>query len=326
MNGKIEKENMLIKKIENKIKNLPDIFNKFYIWMNNKERAYSTIYNYISHVEEFMNFLPSDKRNEYFYKYVNDEDIESFMFHIRKTFKDGIETKLGDDIRAAKWSSINTFFKFLFQKKYIDKNPMLLIDRPQVRTVHDIVYLTKKEIESIYSRINKEATKKNKNRDLCILSLGLSTGLRVSAISNINIEDIDLKSYSIKVIEKGNKFRIIPFGENFKMILEKWIIDREKYFDGGSEGPLFLSKMRNRISIDSIEDLIKKYTNHLSKKITPHKLRSTAAMNLYGSGVDLLTIASVLGHEQVTTTQRYTKAFDINKKNAVGILDKSWKI
>jgi site-specific recombinase XerD len=98
--------------------------------------------------------------------------------------------------------------------------------------------------------------------------------------------------------------------------------DRELYFGGGDKGPLFLSKKKNRISTRAVNDLIEKYTKHLPKHITPHKMRSSAAMNLYGEGVDILTIASILGHENVTTTQRYTRAYDEDKQNATSILDK----
>ena len=75
------------------------------------------------------------------------------------------------------------------------------------------------------------------------------------------------------------------------------------------------------MSVRSVQDTIKKYTDHLSKHITPHKLRSSAAMNLYSNGVGILTIASVLGHENVSTTQRYTSAYDEEKENATNILD-----
>ena len=92
-------------------------------------------------------------------------------------------------------------------------------------------------------------------------------------------------------------------------------------FKGEPTGPLFLSQQKSRMSVDSVEYLVKKYTDHLPKKITPHKLRSSAAMNLHGAGVDILTIASMLGHENVTTTQRYTRAFDEDKKEATNILD-----
>ena len=93
------------------------------------------------------------------------------------------------------------------------------------------------------------------------------------------------------------------------------------YFNGQATGPLFISQKKNRMSVDSVERLVKKYTNHLPKHITPHKLRSSVAMNLHGSGVDILTIASILGHENVTTTQRYTRAYDEDQKKATNIMD-----
>jgi site-specific recombinase XerD len=93
------------------------------------------------------------------------------------------------------------------------------------------------------------------------------------------------------------------------------------YFGGEKTGPLFISQKKNRMSVDSVQSLVKKYTDHLPKHITPHKLRSSAAMNLHGSGVDVLTIASILGHENITTTQRYVKAYDESKKAATNVLD-----
>ena len=117
------------------------------------------------------------------------------------------------------------------------------------------------------------------------------------------------------------KKRKIAFSENLRNMLLVWLKDREIYFEGKETGPLFLSQQKKRLSVDSVSLIIEKYTNHLSKHITPHKLRSSTAMNLYGAGVDILTIASLLGHENVTTTQRYVKAYEESKREATNILD-----
>lgn len=321
MNGRIEKEILAKQKMEIKLQNLPKIFTLFYEWMDAREKSYTTMDNYISHVVEFMQFYCNGKINEQFYNYVTDSDIEKYMSHIRRKIIHNEECNVGDDIRAAKWSSLNTFFKFLSQKKFITTNPMLLTERPKIKTQHEITYLTPEEINSVFSYINVHGRPMIKNRDLCIVALALTTGLRVSAIVNINIEDIDFNENKIHVIEKGRKIRDINFADNFKSLLMTWLSDRSNFFHGTTSGPLFISQNKNRISVDSVEELVKKYTKHLGKKITPHKLRASAAMNLYGSGVDILTIASVLGHEQITTTQRYTKAYDQNKIEATNILD-----
>ena len=321
MNGRIEKENSAKAAMEKKLSDLPEIFTAFYNWMDAREKSYTTMKNYINHVVEFMIFFTKGKKDDKFYERVTDEHIEKHMSSIRRRVVDGEETEVGDDIRAAKWSSLNTFFKFLNQKKYIANNPMVLTERPRIRTKHTVTYMTPKEIESVFQRIAKESRPMVKNRDACIVALGLGTGLRVSAIVNINVEDIDFVTKTIKVIEKGRKTREVNFAENLKNLLLIWLKDREIYFGGEKTGPLFISQKRNRMSVGSVSELVKKYTDHLPKHITPHKLRSSAAMNLHGAGIDVMTIASLLGHENITTTQRYVKAYDESKKEATNVLD-----
>lgn len=320
MGGRIEKEDSAKNKMEKKLSDLPSIFTSFYTWMDAREKSYTTMDNYINHVVEFMLFYTKGKNNDKFYETVTDDDIEKYMTSIRRRTVNGESIEVGDDIRAAKWSSLNTFFKFLSQKKYITNNPMLLTERPRIRTKHNVTYMTPKEIESVFKRIAEESRPMVKNRDMCIIALGLGTGLRVSAIVNIDVEDIDFKTNMVKVIEKGRKTREIAFAESVRNALLVWLKDRELYFEGKETGPLFISQLKTRMSVDSVEKIVKKYTSHLPKKITPHKLRSSVAMNLHGSGVDILTIASILGHENVATTQRYTKAYDEDKTNASKIL------
>lgn len=322
MSGRIEKEKEAMSKMEKKLENLPKIFTLFYNWMNARDKTYTTMENYINHNVDFMNFVTKGKKKEEFYKAVTDDDIERYMISIRRRVVNGGELEVGDDIRAARWSSLNTFFKFLAQKKHIENNPMLQTERPKVKTKHSVTYMTPEEVKSVFERIEKESRQIVKNRDMCIVALGLSTGLRVSAIVNVDVEDIDFKENTIKVIEKGRKTRYIKFADNLRNIILVWLKDRELYFDGQQTGPLFLSQQKNRISVDRVQDTVRKYTDHLPKHITPHKLRSSAAMNLYSNGVGILTIASVLGHENVATTQRYTSAYDEEKEQATDILDK----
>ena len=321
MSGRIEKEKEAKERMGKKLEELPSVFTSFYNWMNARDKTYNTMEKYISHTVDFMEFFTKGKKNDTFYKDVTDDDIESYMVSIRRKIVNGVEIEVGDDIRAARWSSLNTFFKFLNQKKYMDHNPMLQTERPKIRTQHAVTYMTQDEIKSVFDRIEKESRPMVKNRDLCILAIGLSTGLRVSAIVNIDIEDIDFKENIIKVIEKGRKTRTIKFADNLRNMLLAWMKDREIYFNVESNGPLLISQQKTRLSVDSVQKIVKKYTSHLPKHITPHKLRSSAAMNLYSNGVGILTIASVLGHENVATTQRYTSAFDEEKEQATNILD-----
>lgn len=321
MNGRIEKEIEAKAKMEKKLSKLPNIFTAFYNWMDARDKTYTTMNNYINHVVDFMKFYTKGEPDEDFYSNVTDEDIESYMTYIKRKSARGKDTEVGDDIRAARWSSLNTFYKFLMQKKYIKENPMAQTERPKIRTQHNVTYMTPKEIQSVFDRIEMEGRPMTKNRDRCIIALGLGTGLRVSAIVNINVEDIDFKTNNIRVIEKGRKVREISFSNHLRKSLLVWLNDRARFFGGGETGPLFISQKKNRMSVDSVQGVVKKYTSHLDKHITPHKLRSSAAMNLYSAGIGIMTIASVLGHENITTTQRYAEAYDAEVQSATSILD-----
>ena len=321
MNGRIEKEIEAKAKMEKKLSKLPNIFTAFYNWMDARDKTYTTMNNYINHVVDFMKFYTKGEPDEDFYSNVTDEDIESYMTYIKRKSARGKDTEVGDDIRAASWSSLITFDKFLMQKKYIKENPMAQTERPKIRTQHNVTYMTQKEIQSVFDRIEMEGRPMTKNRDRCIIALGLGTGLRVSAIVNINVEDIDFKTNNIRVIEKGRKVREVSFSNHLRKSLLIWLDDRARLFGGGETGPLFISQKKNRMSVDSVQGVVKKYTSHLEKHITPHKLRSSAAMNLYSAGIGIMTIASVLGHENITTTQRYTEAYDAEVQSATSILD-----
>lgn len=322
MSGRLEQETQVRARIETKLKTEPEILTSFYNWLDARDKTFNTIERYVDHVIEFKHFYTKGKRDDKFYEKVTDEDIEKYMVSIRKKTVDGKIVELGDSIKAAKWSSLNKFFGFLVKKKYISVNPVSQTERPKMKTKKPVVYMTQDEIKSVFERIEKESIRKLKNRDICLVSIGLCTGLRVSAIVNIDIEDIDFRTSVIKVVEKGKKTREIKFAENFRNVLLIWMKDRELFFDADpTTGPLFLSLQKQRISVDSVQEMIVKYTSHLSKHITPHKLRSSAAMNLYSSNVGVLTIASLLGHENITTTQRYISAFEEEKEDAVNILD-----
>ena len=321
MNGRLEKEMQSKEKMRKKLMGLPFIITEFYMYLLEDHKSYTTIEKYISYVQEFMMYITNNSPTDNFYTTVSSGQIRQYIASLEIQEKNGEVVRVGDEIQAVKWSAINTFFNFLMQEDYINVNPMTKTKRPKVKTRHKITYLTPEEIQSILDRVEKEARQMMKNRDLCIISLGLSTGLRVSALVQINIDDVDFVTNKIKVIEKGNVTRYIDIGTKMRGLLLNWLKDREIYFNAQDNPALFISQQNKRVCTDTVRDLLTKYTEHLNKHITPHKLRSSAAMNLYSSGVGILTIASILGHENVTTTQRYTSAYDEEKENATNILD-----
>ena len=322
--GRLEKETKFYENMSQKLQGLPKIFNEYYTSMRANRKSYTTIGVYINNILHFANFVTNNNLTEDFYQYIKSSDIEGYMISLEtRESKEGMQ-RTGDDILQARWSSLNTFFAWLVKRGYITQTPMSMIDRPKNNTEHKVVYLDKREIEKLFKAVDKNPNKVKAVRDRTLFSLAIATGLRASALTNINIEDIDWESGVIRVIEKRQKIREIPIGENTLNALKEWIEVRNKEFEGVDTTAVFLSQKRGRLSGDAANDALKEYCEQagIKKKITLHKLRASAATNLAASKVDIQTIGNILGHQSTGTTLRYVAVLDENKKNAVSILDK----
>lgn len=324
MTGRLEKETKFYKNMEQKLRGLPKIFNEYYTSMRANRKSYTTIGVYINDILHFANFITKNNIEEDFYKHITSNDIESYMISLEtRETKSGIR-RTGDDILQARWSALNTFFSWLVKRGYLEDNPMIVIDRPKNNTEHQVVYLNKTEINKLFKAVERNSDRMMAVRDTTLFSVAIATGLRASALTNINIEDIDFENGVINVVEKRKKVRAIPIGENTQKIIKEWINIREKEFPNIKHNALFVSKKQGRLSGDAANDALKKYCAEagIQKKITLHKLRASTATNLAASKVDLQTIAYILGHGNTAVTLRYTAVLDENKKNAKDILDK----
>lgn len=322
--GRLEKELQAEKKMKLLLKELPEIFSEFYYSMRASKKSYTTMSVYIRYVKNFMDFITEDNPSNDFYKDVTSTDIEQYLISLETREVDGKTIRTGDSIQATRWSALNTFFDFLVNKKeYLTKNPMAKTDRPTINTEHKITYLTEKEIADLMKAIDRNKDATIAQRDKTIISLFLATGLRVGALININVEDIDFDNNVIHVIEKRQKVRDIPFGDRTNKLLKSWIETRNKEFASVDNTALFLSQKKNRISVDAIADMIKKYADDagIKKHITPHKMRSSVATNLVKKGTNIQTIANMLGHANIQTTLRYAAVLDEEKDKAVNSLD-----
>lgn len=322
--GRLEKDNKLRIKIENKLANLPQVFMDFYDDMRGDKKSFTTIDTYTNYVASFMNYITGGNTEDEFYKNVTPPMIKKYLVSLQTRNVDGQIIRMGDDIQATIWSALNTFFVFLANNNYIKENPMSKTKRPKVNTEHKVTYLTQEEIQEVFKNIKEHAGAKLLNRDLALISLFISTGLRNSALTQINIEDIDFSNNTIKVIEKGSKVRTVQFGTNMRALLLSWLKDRELYFSDAQTNALFVSQLKERISIYTIGQLVEKYTNTIKgKHITPHKLRATACTLMSTQGVSIQVIKEMVGHANIQTTTRYVGVLEKEKENATNVLDKN---
>ena len=160
---------------------------------------------------------------------------------------------------------------------------------------------------------------KTKVRDVALLSLLLGTGIRVSECVGLNISDVDFKNNGILIHRKGGKEVTIYFSDEVKEALQNYCDERVLILEeSGHEGAFFLSMQNKRMSVRSVENLVKKYARIISplKKITPHKLRSTYGTNLYKETGDIYLVADVLGHSDVNTTKKHYAAIEDDRRKS----------
>ena len=320
--GRLEKEDRLRLKIENRLANLPKILMEFYDDMRGDRKSFTTIDTYTNYIISFMNYVTNGNFEEEFYKRVTTPMIKQYLVSLQTRDIEGQTVRAGDDIQATRWSALNTFFAFLISNNYIKENPMAKTKRPKIRTEHKVTFLTQEEIQEVFKNIKEHAGVKLLNRDLALVSLFISTGLRNSALTQINIDDIDFSNNTIKVVEKGSKVRSVQFGTNMRALLLSWLKDRELYFSDAETNALFVSQLKERISIYTIGQLVEKYTKTIKgKHITPHKLRATACTLMSSQGVPIQVIKEMVGHENIQTTTRYVGILEKEKEKATNVLD-----
>ena len=320
--GRLEKETQFYEKMKEKLKGAPKIIGEYYTSMRANRKSYTTVGVYINNVLHFARFVTDGNLNEDFYKHITPSDVENYMISLETRDTSGGIKRTGDDVLQTRWSSLNTFFDWCLKRGYVDANPMGVVSRPKNNTEHKVTYLTKIEINKLFKAIDKNTNEVLGKRDKTIISLALATALRVSALVNINVNDIDFDNNVIKVIEKRQKVREIQIGDNIKNLLIEWVEFRGDVYRDIDSPALFFSKNYDRMSVDAVADMLTKYCNWAGiKRITPHKLRSSAACALAKAGVPVKAISQQLGHSNSQVTMRYIDVFNEYKEKTKGILD-----
>ena len=268
---------------------------------------------------------------------VSREDIEDYMEYLSLYNKDilkedalTLEYEITNEERgkSRKLASLRSFYNYFYRNEMIHTNPASLVSMPKLHS-KEIIRLEPNEVAILLDQVEagtKLTSKqsayhaKTKIRDLALLTLLLGTGIRVSECVGLNIYDVDFENMGIKVRRKGGYEDIVYFGEEVEKALSDYLDQREQIIPiTGHEDALFLSIQNKRLTVRSVEKLVKKYSSLVTslKKITPHKLRSTYGTNLYQETGDIYLVADVLGHKDVNTTRKHYAAMqDYNKRKA----------
>lgn len=321
MSGRYEKEKKFEDRIAEKLKSTPAIISDYYYHLTGAGRSPMTSYNYLVNVMCFLNFTYKNNIPDDFYKQIKPIHINKYIASLRTREVNGKTERTSDSFRAVQWSSINSFFQFLIPE-YIKENPAAYTSRPKMKDNPKVTYLTESEITKLLRHVEFNANDRLVNRDLCWLKLGFSTGLRVSAILQIDIDDIDFENNQIRVTEKGDYDEYVMFGEKLKEQLRACIRDRDQICGNVSTNALFISQVGKRLSVDMLSKLLKQYASNVTNKnVTPHVMRHSCATNLYEKTGDIYLCSKQLNHKNVATTMRYAEISKEKQREATSILD-----
>lgn len=256
------------------------------------------------------------------------EDLEEYMDYLSLYEKGEKEITNAEQGKKRKMSALRTMYNYFYKSELIERNTAELINMPKLHE-HEIIRLEPNEVATLLDQVEagEKLTKsqlkyheKTKLRDVALLTLLLGTGLRVSECVGIDIDDIDFDNNGLNVHRKGGYNTIIYFPDEVRDALLDYLDQRKLIIPcEGSEKALFLSLQNKRITVRSVENLVKKYARNVTtlKKITPHKLRSTFGTNLYKESGDIYLVADVLGHKDVNTTRKhYAAQDDENRRRA----------
>ena len=266
-----------------------DIIKDFSNYILTKNYSDNTHTSYISDLYYFYLFVKKDLRK------VNDKDIRSYLEELNK------QNEKPTSIRR-KISTLKSFYKYLYKNNYIDKK-----DYPLNKTVYPKV--EKRLPKFIYYNdlleILDESTRdKDGIRDRLIIEMLYATGVRVSELVNIKYNDIDFNNRRIRVCGKGNKERIVYYGEYAEDVLKEYMNTHIK----NDNGYVFINSKGGQLTTRGVRYIIDNIMNRLSVKVhvTPHVLRHTFATDMLNNGCDIKVVQELLGHSSLRTTEVYT--------------------
>ncbi len=326
-----------MKKLNEMLAELPSFCSIFFIGTQDTTTPLTRI-NYAIDLKTFFVYLTTYE-SDFMGKNIKDitindidtitsQTIERYMAYLSYYDKEnGVVITNGERGKLRKLSSLRAFFKYFFNKDMLKANVASKVKSPKLHE-KPIIRLEPEETQELmyycdtlngFSNHQKKYNEKFKLRDNAIISLFLTTGIRVSECVGLNVDDFNFSLNSFRVTRKGGNQVILYFGEETAKILQEYLKYRESLNVPKEERAMFLSSQGKRMMVRAMEYLVKKYAKAATplKNITPHKLRSTYGTNLYKETKDIYIVAEVLGHKDVNTTKKHYAAISDDVRRSV---------
>lgn len=321
-----------LKLINNMCEALPSYVSRFKRGII-QSTATSSLLGYIRNIKDFLEYIADSKDipiMDVTLQMLSDVDtelIETYMDYLTCYEKNGVTRTNGRASIKRRLSSLSVFYRYLYKNDLIEKNAFSKVDKPKLKEKQIIrmdAAETAKFLDTVEYGISltehqQKYHEKYKIRDLAVMTLMLSSGIRISECVGLNLTDINIEETCMRVIRKGGKEAIVYFSDEAADALSDYMELRKNIEPApGHENALFLSAQKKRLSVRAIQDMVGKYakSSAILKHITPHKLRSTFGTALYQETSDIYLVADVLGHSDVNTTRKHYADIEDNRKRS----------
>lgn len=279
--------------------------------LRNRNVSPHTLAAYESDISQFLKFAAQLRDKPFDSLKPGDTDV----FAIRGFLADLHRHRISASSSARKLSALRAFMRYLRREELVEGDPAALVGSPKVPE-KIAAHLTINEMNRLLEMPDVSNTLGR--RDRAILELFYASGLRLSELVGLDLEDLNLSNRMVRVLGKGGKERLVPFNNATADAIRSWLKDRKR----GEGTPLFLNYRGKRLSARSVDRLVRRYVAACGAKfgISPHALRHSFATHLLARGADLRAIQELLGHARLSTTQRYTH---INAEQLIGVYRKA---
>lgn len=322
-----ERDSVNTLKLRAVLRELPEFCAEFFVGIGTRTSVLTRL-NYAYDLRTFFNYLLGEVRkfkdetiDTFGYSAlskVTSQDIENFVDYVSLYFKDEKERTNTERGKYRKLAAVRSLFKYLYNHDKLEQDVASKVSLPKIHE-KEIIRLDVNEVADLLDEVEngdmltgrqKAFHQRTNERDTAILTLFLGTGIRISELVGLNVEDVNFESNSFTVTRKGGNRVVLYFSDEVAVALLKYLEVRSNEKVPHEEHALFLSLQKRRISVRATENLVKKYAKLVSplKKITPHKLRSTYGTSLYRETHDIYVVAEVLGHKDINTTKKHYAA------------------
>jgi len=308
---------------------MKEILRDFLRYLRNRNVSPHTLTAYENDVATFLQFAAGLRQKSL--DALSPADVDAFA--IRAFLGELHKQRISATSSARKLSAIRTFVRFLRREDLVENDPAALVAAPK-RPETIPAHLTVEEMNRLLEM--PDASTPLGRRDRAILELFYASGLRLSELVGLDMEDVDLSRRIVRVLGKGRKERLVPFNNSTAEAIRAYLKDRASLFGSvrlqpdrragksrrGIQAPLFLNYRGQRLSTRSVDRLVRRYVAQCGAKfgISPHALRHSFATHLLANGADLRAIQELLGHARLSTTQRYTH---VNAAQLIEVYKKS---